>query len=727
MTSEAELMRVKLTVDGVRQVKREVRAGTHEMVSDVRRLQEENLKTARSHQVSTRAVRDATTAGRSYAVSAENARRQMYGVARANDEATAAIRRNVAAAKSAQFAHAHVADSARRAAAATSSVGDRAERDRLALMAKGVTGVAAAYGALRYAAMGGLETIRRYEAREGFQRATRSSMGISSGTALAVRTDEFSDRMGLRRDATRASVMQLAGTGEVGKADDVIKTIEAFMALAQKGGATAEARERAFAQYVQIASSGRLQGDELRSIQEAGLPLRKLLNDAGLGSRIGTENAPTFAEINKVLLEFGKTKDSQAMLAEGAETATASLNRLSNATEDLIVPIGKVLTPSVKSAAGWLTNLEKSLDPGTVEAFSQGLVNVGPALIGVAGVVGVGALVLKGKLVLTAFQADKAALTLFKVAAAGDAAALALNTAAARAAAGGVAGVPRSASAGVSAAAVAASGQPGRAASSYVQPPAVTAMWQNAAARRIAGNPSANRTYPGLPIWASKLGRGAAGVARGAGSALGIAGAGFAGSMIGDAVAGQLSGGNEWARTGGAIAGGALAPGLVHASAKGVASIVAAKYGAGAAAGASGAGLAFGGAFGLAAGLGVLGIEALTGVAGTDKSIVVRAERARMGLGSAEDDIRKDQEMERYQRTVQEIRQLQRSYQKNFKLTRVPTVAEMQQWAPNNPYLQRLVKERDQFLDSHRSRRGASPENKQAEIEAKTQRQARAH
>jgi tape measure domain-containing protein len=719
--SEAELLRLKVAVDGMREVKRDM----GQVKRDVQSVQAENHNAAASTEAHSRAVRGGTAAVRSQSEAVARARTQMRQFAADQDNATAAVRRQVAAAKAAQLAHRNLAESASQAKISTAHVSATAERNRLETIAKGVAGVAAAYGAVRFAAHGGLEAIRRYEATEGFRRASVANLGLGRGSLLAARTDEFADRQGLLRDSTRMAVGQLAGTGEIQDPKIVLETLKSFMALAQKGGATGEARERAFAQYVQVASSGKLQGDELRSIQEAGVPLRRLLAEAGLGDRIGSQTNPlTFREINAALLQFGKSKEAQGLLQAGADAATASLNRLTNAATDLAVPVGEVLTPAVKSLAGTMTQMAADLDKNQIKEVVQIAVDAGPRVLGVLTLAAIG---IKAYTTVLGIRANRAAIDLAKVATSSETAAIALDQ---LAGAAGVARVAQGATGGgqmtpvynpKTGARVYGTGD-AYGAGFYTQSPDAQQMQTDAAARR-AGAQGARGFTP--PVWATRPIGGKAGrfIGRVGRGVAGVGGA-IAGGMIGEAIGDKIAPGNETARTVGSITGGIVGITATEAAIKGVAGLIGkATAGGAGAASTPAAGFAAGiGAIGL---LGVAGLEAVTGVAGTDRSIV---NRGVYGFGRHEQDLRADQKRDEYMRVVEELNRMRRSYQRQYRLTRLPTLAELYQASPSSDYLNRLIRRRDQLQGELSGRpntdsmRRASVDNRMAEANAVAQR-----
>jgi tape measure domain-containing protein len=168
--------------------------------------------------------------------------------------------------------------------------------------------------------------------------------------------------------------MKLAGTEEVG-ASELVPTLRAFIALGKRGGARPEGLSRAFEQFTQVASQGKLQGDELRSIQENGVQLRALLKRAGLGDRIGSQTNPiTFKEIQKALLEFGKSSDATASLAIGSDNATASLNKLLDVLQvDLLPIVGKILTPAFAKLADLLRTFLSSISPEKLQKLGDNM------------------------------------------------------------------------------------------------------------------------------------------------------------------------------------------------------------------------------------------------------------------------------------------------------------------------------------------------------------------
>lgn len=200
-----------------------------------------------------------------------------------------------------------------------------------------------------------------YAAVKSFESLDMTRKGLSNllgGPELAdkvlTQVRELADYVGVRATQLFPQARKLAASRGVAT-EDLVPTLRAFMALSRMGGADSVQMMRAFEQFTQIASQGKLQGDELRSMQENQVHLRALLHDAGLANRIGSLNNPIkFTEIRDALLKFGGTPQAEAYLKIGADNATASLNKLMTALElDLLPALGQVLTPAI-AELGWL-------------------------------------------------------------------------------------------------------------------------------------------------------------------------------------------------------------------------------------------------------------------------------------------------------------------------------------------------------------------------------------
>ncbi|MEN6537387.1 MAG: tape measure protein [Bryobacteraceae bacterium] len=199
----------------------------------------------------------------------------------------------------------------------------------------------------------GLNAIKAYDSQEGFKRMMRFQYGPGMGESMYRQTRNLSDELGLPMGEVSQG---LKGLSNVLSSSELIDTMKAFVAVGFRSGATSEQMSRALIQYTQVAMSGKLQGDELRLMQENGVNIKGLIMRSGLGSRIGSQTDPiTFKEINDLLLKEGQTAESQQMLAEAGNTGSAALARMQNVIDqDLLPAIGEELTPAIKKAADML-------------------------------------------------------------------------------------------------------------------------------------------------------------------------------------------------------------------------------------------------------------------------------------------------------------------------------------------------------------------------------------
>lgn len=196
----------------------------------------------------------------------------------------------------------------------------------------------------------GLRGIRAYDEQEGFKRMMRYQYGPGMGEVMYKQTRQLADELGL----PMAEVSQgLKGLSNVLSSSELMETMKSFVAIAYRSGATSEQMSRALIQYTQVAMSGKLQGDELRLMQENGVNIKGLVMRSGLGSRIGSQTDPiTFKEINDLLLKEGQSAESQQMLAEAGNTGSAALAKMQNVIEqDLLPALGEELAPAIKKAA----------------------------------------------------------------------------------------------------------------------------------------------------------------------------------------------------------------------------------------------------------------------------------------------------------------------------------------------------------------------------------------
>ena len=192
--------------------------------------------------------------------------------------------------------------------------------------------------------------VRAYDNQQGLARSFRYRYGAQDGGRVFNETRALSDTLGLPLKEVSTSLRQLSNNLDPAM---LMRTMRAFIATGFMTGADTDGMARALVQYTQIANYGKLQGDELRIMQEQGVNLVRVLQQAGLGGRIGSQTDPlTFEEVNNALLQFGESADAVKMLGEVGEQGSAALTRMENAiSQDLMPALGKELTPAVKDLA----------------------------------------------------------------------------------------------------------------------------------------------------------------------------------------------------------------------------------------------------------------------------------------------------------------------------------------------------------------------------------------
>lgn len=560
--TEAEVLRARLGVTGVQQVKK----GVQEVRQELRGAASENRTLGRSSTLAAGGIKSLTDNNRRFRSSLDDARRQSKGFRYELDQTSA---------------------SAKRLGQTVDQTGQKvsrmADRKGFGGIVKGALATAAAYGVVNRTVAGGMAAIKAYERQQGNLRALTFNLG-SPGIAQMkdAQTRAFANAYGQDIQSARQGVVKLAAANV--RPGDLVGTLKGFAALGASGGANSEQIARAFEQYTQVAGQGKLQGDELRIIQENGVMLRKLLMDAGFGSRIGSRDNPlTFEEINQVVIAFGKSTKAQQLLEAAANTVSGQITVLANTVQtELLPPIGEGLTPAVKDAAVWLRNLIRGADPEAIKNYTEAVARSAPAVLGAGALILIG---FKGWQLRNAIYAAR----FFK---------------ASTSAAGGLNNVAVAANRAATALTVnqlgGAAGAGGLGPGFYMQPGAAQATQTAAAARRGS-------------YFANRLKRGAGAIGTGVGLAAGTIG----GGMAGEAIVGHFTD-NEMAKLAGSIAGSIIGGAAVSKLASmGAAAIAgkAAAAGAAAGAGAAGASGAAGaaGAVGAAGGIGLAGTVGLVG------------------------------------------------------------------------------------------------------------------
>lgn len=192
--------------------------------------------------------------------------------------------------------------------------------------------------------------VRAYDAKQGLQRSFTHQYGASTGARVAAQTRQFSDEFGVPMREVSTSLRQLSNQLEPAM---LMRTMRAFTATGFITGADPEGLAEALRQYTQVANFGKLQGDELKIMQERGVNLIPILQAAGLGGRIGSQTNPiTFEELNAAVIKFGESADAVKYMGEISEQGSVALVQMQNAiTQDLLPALGKEFTPVVKDLA----------------------------------------------------------------------------------------------------------------------------------------------------------------------------------------------------------------------------------------------------------------------------------------------------------------------------------------------------------------------------------------
>ena len=252
--------------------------------------------------------------------------------------------------------------------------------------------------------------VRAYDAKQGLERSFRYNYGQSQGAATAAGVRNFSDTYGIPLKDVSLSLRQLSQFFDPAM---LMRTMKAYTASGFMTGASPDGMAAAMVQYTQIANSGKVQGDELRIMEEHGFAIKRILREAGLGDRLGSQTNPiTFEELNNAILKFGETEEAVSMLAEVSETGSAALTKMENViSQDLLPAIGKEFTPVVKTLANEM--------PKMAGAATRLIENWEWVAGGVAGTW----VVLKGASLGLTIQSIRAAHALARVAATGNAAA----------------------------------------------------------------------------------------------------------------------------------------------------------------------------------------------------------------------------------------------------------------------------------------------------------------
>jgi tape measure domain-containing protein len=176
--------------------------------------------------------------------------------------------------------------------------------------------------------------------------------------------------------------------------EDIQTVYKGFNATALASGTSAAAASGAFLQLSQALGSGRLQGDEFRSIAEQVPGILRLVSDemgvtVGELKQLGSDGKITSdILINSLAKGFEENKDKiQALLAE---SPAQKFKEFSNATSELSNAIGTELLPVVTPVVQELTKLLKAAGdlPGPIKTAGAALIGLSAVVLALASPVG---------------------------------------------------------------------------------------------------------------------------------------------------------------------------------------------------------------------------------------------------------------------------------------------------------------------------------------------------
>ena len=179
--------------------------------------------------------------------------------------------------------------------------------------------------------------------------------------------------------------------------EDIQKTYAGFNAVAITSGATAREASSAFLQLSQALGSGRLQGDEFRSISEQVPGILRLIADetgatVGELKELGREGLLTSDILIKSLAKgFDQNKDKIKAIID--LSPAAKFKTLSDEVSNLGNAMGTELLPAVTPVVKGLTTFVKMIGdlPGPVKTATGALIGLGgAAVIATAGIKALG-------------------------------------------------------------------------------------------------------------------------------------------------------------------------------------------------------------------------------------------------------------------------------------------------------------------------------------------------
>ncbi len=286
-------------------------------------------------------------------------------IARADDKATDSVERG---ARRRKRSYQETGRSARKAAQEMEEAAGRADRasrqmdrDQIRAHARGGAGLA---GGLVSTFVGGLgggipglnaaeaasaalrgvqSSLQNFEAKQSMVDVADLRYGGGSGEVLDARLYGLADELGASIGTLRQSAMMLFNSSE---RDEIVPILKGFLAM--NPGATSVQQQSALLQFAQTLSGGRLQGDELRIINEAGFTkLEQAIKDAGMGDRIrDSANPITAEELKAIAKAYGESEEGMKAILIQAERASAAWERAGNAWSQTSETVGEGLQPT---------------------------------------------------------------------------------------------------------------------------------------------------------------------------------------------------------------------------------------------------------------------------------------------------------------------------------------------------------------------------------------------
>lgn len=182
---------------------------------------------------------------------------------------------------------------------------------------------------------------------------TGSSESAATSIALIKQTaQEVGLPIGTVAEATQKLTVGLADLG--GKEGDVDKIVKSFAMLGRIGGSSLEDVKGALIQYSQAVSSGKLGGDELKSIQERMPLVTKTIADAlgvpiGKLKEMGAEGELTSDKVAKAMIDAAAKIEQQFKLLPS--TFEQSVARMQNKGTEFAVALDRALNISGTGSA----------------------------------------------------------------------------------------------------------------------------------------------------------------------------------------------------------------------------------------------------------------------------------------------------------------------------------------------------------------------------------------